>query len=342
MRWIKNIALIGAGGCLFAIVLLAGLLFYQATTPVSDKPERVIFDIPPGLTLKQISVRLAQQKLIPSASAFRILAYLKNQQNLVKVGEYALSPTQLPSQILDQLTSGKAILYSITIPEGYRITEIDNLLKQSRLVKDDEFIRHTQDPQLIRQWAIPTRSLEGYLFPETYNFSRYTGAQKIVETLLDTFKDRVLKKEYLDRARALGFTFHEIVTLASLIEKETGVDEERKLISSVFHNRLKKRMRLQTDPSVIYALEEFDGNIRKRDLFVDSPYNTYRYSGLPPGPIANPGLKSVIAALFPVRTNHLYFVSKQDGSHYFSSTLEEHNRAVKKYQLQRVNRAGNN
>ena len=130
---------------------------------------------------------------------------------------------------------------------------------------------------------------------------------------------------------------HEFITLASLIEKETGLDSERKLISSVFHNRLRKNMRLLTDPTVIYAIKKFDGNIRKRDLKIDSPYNTYRYKGLPPGPISNPGIKSIEAAISPIRSKHLYFVSRQDGSHHFSNTLVEHNRAVKKYQLRKVN-----
>ena len=136
----------------------------------------------------------------------------------------------------------------------------------------------------------------------------------------------------------MGFSYHEIITLASLIEKETGKDSERKQISSVFHNRLKKNMLLQTDPTVIYVIDIFDGNIRKRDLKIDSPYNTYLYKGLPPGPIANPGLKSIIAALYPANTSNLYFVSKQDGSHKFSATLNEHNRAVQKYQLRKIGR----
>ena len=133
-------------------------------------------------------------------------------------------------------------------------------------------------------------------------------------------------------------SLHETITLASLIEKETGKDEERKHISSVFHNRLRKKMHLQTDPTVIYAIQGFDGNIRKKDLSIDSPYNTYRYGGLPPGPIASPGLKSIIAALNPIKSNHLYFVSRKDGSHHFSSSLKEHNRAVRKYQLRKVKR----
>ena len=156
--------------------------------------------------------------------------------------------------------------------------------------------------------------------------------------MVDTFKQRALKQEFLNRAREIGFSFHEIITLASLIEKETGKDSERKQISSVFHNRLKRDMLLQTDPTVIYALENFDGNIKKRDLKIDSPYNTYRYKGLPPGPISSPGLKSIIAALYPANTPNLYFVSRQDGSHQFSSNLNEHNQAVRKYQLRKISR----
>ena len=156
--------------------------------------------------------------------------------------------------------------------------------------------------------------------------------------MVETFKERALKQEFLKRAGDMGFSYHEIITLASLIEKETGKDSERKQISSVFHNRLKKNMLLQTDPTVIYAIDVFDGNIRKRDLKIDSPYNTYLYKGLPPGPIANPGLKSITAALYPANTSNLYFVSKQDGSHKFSATLNEHNLAVQKYQLRKIRR----
>ena len=153
--------------------------------------------------------------------------------------------------------------------------------------------------------------------------------------MIKTFKKRVLKVEILKRATELGMTIHETITLASLIEKETGLQSERSLISSVFHNRLKKKMLLQTDPTVIYAISNFDGNIRKKDLSIDSPYNTYMYPGLPPGPIASPGMESIIAALNPAESSYLYFVSRQDGSHQFSKNLKEHNQAVNRYQLRR-------
>jgi UPF0755 protein len=185
---------------------------------------------------------------------------------------------------------------------------------------------------------ITSDSLEGYLFPETYHFSKHTSEQKIVQAMLNTFKQRITNGDILDQIQKSDMSLHEVITLASLIEKETGMNDERKHISSVFHNRLRRNMRLQTDPTVIYAIEEFDGNIRKKDLNIDSPYNTYRYKGLPPGPIANPGIKSIVAALNPIRSNHLYFVSRKDGSHHFSSNLREHNRAVQKYQLKKVTR----
>ncbi|MFQ5717561.1 MAG: endolytic transglycosylase MltG, partial [Nitrospinales bacterium] len=195
------------------------------------------------------------------------------------------------------------------------------------------------DRSLIDSLDIPGENLEGYLFPETYHFDKNTDERAIVKTMVDTFKRRALKPEYLDRARELGFSFHKIITLASLIEKETGREDERELISAVFHNRLRKNMRLQCDPTVIYALKNFDGNLRKKDLGIDSPYNTYRYAGLPPGPIANPGLESIRAALYPASANYIYFVSKQNGSHEFSSALADHNRAVRKYQLKKSGRS---
>jgi UPF0755 protein len=157
--------------------------------------------------------------------------------------------------------------------------------------------------------------------------------------MVDIFKKRVINPETVQRMEELNFDMNQTLTLASLIEKETGLDRERQMVSSVFHNRLKKNMRLQTDPTVIYALADFDGNIRKKDLSIDSPYNTYKYAGLPPGPIANPGLKSIQAALHPADTNYLYFVSKNDGSHRFSSNLDDHNHAVAEYQLRKPGRS---
>jgi len=303
---------------------------------MSDDSQLQVFEVVPGMTLKKVSQELSRQNLIRSASAFQAIALIQDKQKHIMVGEYHVSPSMLPADILRRITSGKTVLYPITIPEGYRITEIADLLVKHGLADKENFLQQTKNMELVT--GVPADSLEGYLFPETYHFGKFTTEATLVKIMIDTFKERALKKEFLQRARKIGFTYHEIITLASLIEKETGKDSERKQISSVFHNRLKKNMPLQTDPTVIYAIENFDGNIRKRDLKIDSPYNTYRYKGLPPGPIASPGLKSIVAALYPETTTNLYFVSRQDGSHQFSATLNEHNRAVQKYQLRRVRR----
>ena len=335
-RWIKRIFLTGFWGFLALVWIVIGLFYYQASRPASEKNQTMIFEIQPGMTLKQVALELSRQGLIRSPSAFQAIAYIQAKQKQVMVGEFSLSPSMPPSKILLQITSGKTILHPVTIPEGYRITEIATLLHSEGLADKEFFIRQTRDKSLIRPLGIPADSLEGYLFPETYHFSKFTPEKKIVQKMVDTFREQVLIPQLLMSAKKSSLSWHEIITLASLIEKETGLDSERKIISSVFHNRLRKNMRLQTDPTVIYAMEKFDGNIRKRDLKIDSLYNTYRYKGLPPGPIANPGLKSIVAAISPIKSDHLYFVSRQDGSHHFSSTLIEHNRAVQKYQLRKA------
>ncbi|MBT5027579.1 MAG: endolytic transglycosylase MltG [Nitrospinaceae bacterium] len=335
-RWFKKVFLTGFWGGLILVWIILGLFYYQGSRPVSSDPSTQVFEVQPGMPLKRVAQELFHNGLIHSPSAFKVIAYIQNKQTQVMVGEYSLSPSMLPSEILLRITSGKTVLHPITIPEGYRITEIATLLHTEGLADKNVFIGHTRDQKLIRSLGITAESLEGYLFPETYHFSKFTPEKKIVETMVATYKSHVLTPELLKQAKESSLSWHKIITLASLIEKETGLETERKIISSVFHNRLRKNMRLQTDPTVIYAIEKFDGNIRKRDLKIDSPYNTYRYKGLPPGPIASPGLKSIVAAISPVESRHLYFVSRQNGSHYFSSTLKEHNRAVRKYQLNKT------
>ena len=336
-RWITKVFITGFWGLLVLIWIVISLFYYQGTRPASQDSRSITFEVQPGMTLKQVTLELFNQKLILSPSAFQAIAYIQDKEKQIMVGEFSLSPSMLPTEIILRLTSGKTILYPLTIPEGYRITEIASLLDTQGLASSEVFILQTQDKDLIKSMDIPTDSLEGYLFPETYYLSKLTPEKKIVQKMVNTFKEKVLKSQLLKSTKESPLSLHEIITLASLIEKETGLDSERKLISSVFHNRLRKNMRLQTDPTVIYAIEKFDGNIRKRDLKIDSPYNTYRYKGLPPGPISSPGIKSIEAAIFPIKSNHLYFVSRQDGSHHFSSTLVEHNQAVKKYQLRKVN-----
>jgi len=326
----------GFWGLLVIIWIILGLFYFQASRPVSDNNQLQTFEIKHGMTLNKVSKELSHQGLIRSSSAFQAIALLQEKQKLIMVGEYNISPSMLPMEILQRITSGKTILHPVTIPEGYRIIEIGDILEKNGLADKEMFIKQTKNIELLK--GIAKISLEGYLFPETYHFGKFTNEKSIVKIMVDTFQERALNKKFLNRASEMGFSYHEIITLASLIEKETGKDSERKQISSVFHNRLKKNMLLQTDPTVIYAIENFDGNIKKRHLKIDSPYNTYRYKGLPPGPISSPGLKSIIAALYPANTSNLYFVSRRDGSHQFSSTLNEHNQAVEKYQLRKIGR----
>jgi len=326
----------GFWGLLVIIWIILGLFYFQASRPVSNNNQLQTFEIKHGMTLNKVSKELSHQGLIRSSSAFQAIALLQEKQKLIMVGEYNISPSMLPMEILQRITSGKTILHPVTIPEGYRIIEIGDILEKNGLADKEMFIKQTKNIELLK--GIAKISLEGYLFPETYHFGKFTNEKSIVKIMVDTFQERALNKKFLNRASEMGFSYHEIITLASLIEKETGKDSERKQISSVFHNRLKKNMLLQTDPTVIYVIENFDGNIKKRHLKIDSPYNTYRYKGLPPGPISSPGLKSIIAALYPANTSNLYFVSRRDGSHQFSSTLNEHNQAVEKYQLRKIGR----
>ncbi|CAI2718112.1 endolytic transglycosylase MltG [Nitrospina watsonii] len=333
-RYLKTSLLAG-----LLLLLVGGFLFSfwlhsYSTSPLSTSASPAIIEIERGKTLKQVSHQLNDRNLIGNPSGFVLFAYLNGKQNQIRAGEYRLSGTMPPKQILETITSGHSILYTLTVPEGYRILEIAGLVEAAGLGSRERFVAETQNRDLIQTVDAKTEDLEGYLFPETYKFPKNAGEHRIVETMVQTFRDRAYRDTYRQRAEAMNLSFHEVVTLASIIEKETGAPSERQIISSVFHNRLKLNMRLQTDPTVIYALADFDGNIRKKDLSVESPYNTYLYPGLPPGPIANPGLDSIEAALDPADTDYLYFVSRQDGTHKFSTNLNDHNKAVVKYQLQ--------
>jgi UPF0755 protein len=252
----------------------------------------------------------------------------------VKAGEYLLSARLAPARIIEMMVGGKVILYKATIPEGYTLRQIAAVVAETKLVTTEDFLKVAEDAERVRSEGIEAETFEGYLFPDTYYFPKDAGPEKIVTAMVRRFHS-VFGPEWKNRANELGFSVHEIVTLASIIEKETGLPAERPIISSVFHNRLKKRMRLESDPTVIYGIDGFKGNITRKDLTAERPYNTYRIRGLPPGPIATPGARALEAALFPADTVYLFFVSKNDNSHQFSKNIIDHNRAVGKYQLNR-------
>ncbi len=236
-----------------------------------------------------------------------------------------------PAVILDMMVRGKTYLHKVTIPEGYNLRQIAVVISGAGFGTEEDFIKKTTDPSFVSNQGIEAESLEGYIYPDTYYFPKDESIEDIVSATVDRLW-AVFKPEWKERAKELGFSIHQIITLASIIEKETGDKHERELISSVFYNRLKKGMRLETDPTVIYGIKNFNGNITRKHLSAKTPYNTYQIEGLPPGPIASPGYDSIKASLYPAETRYLFFVSKNDGTHYFSANFKEHNSAVNKYQ----------
>jgi len=311
---------------------------HYAETPGSEIDRQVIFAIAPGEGFNQMTARLQSRGVITSPFKFKLLARFKGDDKKLKAGEYHLSASMSPSQVLDVLVNGKIYLYRLTIPEGFNAHQIADEIAAQGLGDAHAFLALVMDPETARQFGIEAKSLEGYLFPDTYYFPRGVSALTIARKMVERFKEQ-FKPAWIQRAHELHLTVHQIVTLASIIEKETGDPAERPLISSVFHNRLKKKMRLESDPTVIYGIKDFDGNLTRRHLNTPTPYNTYTIRGLPPGPIASPGTASIEAALYPAHTDYLFFVSKKDNTHQFSVTIEEHNRAVRKYQLRRHRKA---
>jgi len=321
------------------ILVLAGAGFYVFTdlTAYAQHPQKEgqaekIVEILPGQGFSAVVQTLEKEGIINDSMRFRIIARVKGYDRQIKAGEYLLSLSLSPLEILETIAKGKTYLRRFTIPEGYTMRQIAVAAEQAGLGTESEFMRVCSDAEFIKKSGINADSLEGYLFPDTYFFPKSTGIPNILMTMIRRFRS-VFTAQWEKRAQEMGFSVHEIVTLASIIEKETGIAAERPLISSVFHNRLKKKMRLQTDPTVIYGIDNFDGNLTRKHLETLTPYNTYQIRGLPPGSIASPGEKSLQAALWPAKTDYLYFVSKGDKTHEFSTNLEDHNRAVRKYQL---------
>ncbi|MBI2875357.1 MAG: endolytic transglycosylase MltG [Candidatus Tectomicrobia bacterium] len=333
----KRPTVLGVAVVLFALVgFSCPWLDRSFHTPLTrNKQDQQVVVIPKGLGACQVASLLEERGLIRRASTFYLLALLKGKQGHLSAGEYRLSPGMTPAEILETLSQGKVLLHSVTLPEGITVQDVARLLEGRGLARSARILALSQDRGVLASWGIQADSLEGYLFPETYYFPRGVPETEILRTMVRTFARRFSPADG-ERARQLGLSWHQAVTLASLIEKEAKEPAERSLISAVYHNRLKQGMRLQCDPTVIYALgERFVGNLTRQDLTMDSPYNTYLYPGLPPGPICNPGKESLRAALYPAQTDALYFVSRNNGWHQFSTTLEEHNRAVLSYQPKR-------
>jgi len=325
----RSVALLGAvtlAGC----AALGGTLGWLLR-PASPFPREVVFEVPRGALLGPVARDLERVGVIKNARAFELFARVTRRGNALRAGEYALSPSLPADEVLERLASGAVRTHRVVLPEGLTMHEVAERLAAAGLVSATEFLAVTNDPTVPVVLGVDGTTLEGYLFPETYELAKGLASREIVRLMVEQFLRVWRRIEPLAAER--GLSMREVVVLASLVEKETGAPEERPLVAAVFLNRLRRGMRLETDPAVIYGIENFDGNLRRVHLDDErNPYNTYRFSGLPPGPIANPGEASLRAVLEPADVEYLYFVARKDGTHHFSRSYGEHVRAVQRYQ----------
>jgi UPF0755 protein len=326
VRRVLLLALLGA------VVYVAWYAETRVPVRGADDPPATLV-VPQGASTSSIGLTLRDLRLVAHPMVFRALVLLRGASGRLRAGEYQIEGPVSLEQILEMLVRGEVVRHDITFPEGRTMEDMADLAALRGLDRE-AFLRAARDPGLVRDLDPAARDLEGYLFPDTYDLPRSPATTPaLVERMVQRF--RAVLEPLRPRLARSGLSLREVVTLASIVELETARAEERPRIAAVFLNRLRQGMPLQTDPTVIYALRKagtWDGNIRKRDLDVDSPYNTYRRAGLPPGPIASPGRDALLAALEPAPVKDLYFVSRNDGSHQFSETLAEHERAVDRFQ----------
>jgi len=293
-------------------------------------------EIPQGAGSVAIGGRLVEAGVIRDTTTYRTTLWMTGQGRHLKAGEYRFERAMTPFEVIDKIARGDVYVITVTFPEGLTIAEMAKIFEVHGLGPAAAFVQAASDAAPLREIDPGATDLEGYLFPETYALQRHSDAAKLVQQMLARF-DKVFTPALRQAAAAHNLTVRQAVTLASIVEKETARADERPLVAAVYTTRLRVGMPLQCDPTVIYALTKagrYAGNIHKDDLSLDSPYNTYRYPGLPPGPIASPGRASLEAAVSPAAADYLYFVSRNDGSHEFARTLDEHNRNVHKYQVQ--------
>lgn len=318
-------------------------LFRFAVSPVGGGRDfAVTVEVLKGQSPQTVLETLKQAGVLEDTESMHLLGRVTRRWGDLKAGEYELTGEMTPIQIFGILTSGVSKGLAITIAEGQNMYQIAQLLEAKGLGPRAEFLKLCKSSQFIAKLGLEPspKTLEGYLFPDTYFFPKRLSIEEKITRMVGKFKE-VWTDDFTQRAKAMGLDQAQVVTLASIIEKETGVPEERKLISSVFHNRLKKGMKLQSDPTTIYGIwERYDGNIHRKDLLEKTPYNTYAIAALPVGAISNPGKEAIEAALHPDSSPYLFFVSKNDGTHVFTSKFEDHSTAVKKFQLDRKAREG--
>lgn len=332
----KKVICIAAGFLFTALACLCIGMALFLTHPAERGGQAQTLVVKEGWTLREVAQELKSKDIISNKTLFMLWARVKGYGRSLRAGEYDLSASMPPLRILEKLTRGEIITHAVTIPEGFTMKQIGDLLGQKGIVDKQAFLDLTDSKEIVEEYGFSSPTLEGYLYPDTYQFGRRISPRMAVDTMVRRFREIVEPLE--ERMKEVNMSIEQVTTLASIVEKETGQGKERPLIASVFLNRLRKRMRLASDPTVIYGIKNFNGNLTRKDLEEKTPYNTYVNYGLPPGPIASPGFASIKAVLYPADTNYLYFVSKNDGSHHFSKTLIEHNRAVQTYQKKRRSR----
>ncbi|MBN2224659.1 MAG: endolytic transglycosylase MltG [Deltaproteobacteria bacterium] len=338
MKSIKRILIL-----LLLLAVTAGggtayLVYRTFLIPTGRITQPIIVVVNEGDTLSKAAEELKKRGAILDERLFVTAARYLGAERLIRTGEYKIDSTMSPKDILVMLMKGRIVQYPVTVPEGLNIYQVSDLLAEKGFVDVQEFLRLTKDDRFIESLGVDALTLEGYLFPDTYHVSKGMREQEIITLMVRRYFE-VFNEEKEKSRIPNELTDYETLILASMIEKETGTPQERPLVSAVFRNRLGKEMKLDSCATVIYGIwDRFDGNLTQEDLSTWTAYNTYMNPGLPPGPICNPGRESITAAITPADADYLYFVSKNDGTSYFSSTLSEHNRAVYEYQILRKNR----
>ncbi len=323
---------------LAALVVIAGLAIAgrEILQPYRGYTGQIIVEIPPGMQAPEVASRLVEQGVLAHRWPFLLIYGAYRWRRHLKAGEYLFDQPMRPLDVYRKLIRGEVYFRTVVIPEGSNRFDIARILQQRLGIAPDEFLRVSGDPSPIRDLDPQAPSLEGYLFPDTYRFEYHSTATHIAMTMLARFRE-VLRQNFQQDLSQPGETLHQIMTLASLVEKETPDPNERAIVAQVFELRLQKKMLLQCDPTVAYAAEMAHlpaAPITEGDLNLQSPYNTYVHTGLPPGPICNPGKASILAAVHPASTHYLYFVSNNQGGHRFATTLAEHQRNVARYRKQ--------
>jgi len=326
-RYITFISLVA----LLIIVLITIKMIKGTISPAGTSGEErfVEFRVENGESTSKVAERLEEEGIIKSRFLFKMIAKIKGRDRKIQAGLYHLSTNMSITDVLDILTNGAIYTIDVTIPEGFTTEMIAKRLSEKGLADEKKFLELCQKPELFDGIPKGVKTLEGYLFPDTYKFGPDTTEEEIIKTMIGKFKSvyEEVSKGYNGKLNE-----NQIITLASIIEKEAYYDREKPVISAVFQNRLKKGMRLESCATVLYVVKRPNGPVYYADLKVDSPYNTYKYSGLPPGPISCPGAGSIKSALYPENNDYLYFVSLGDGTHHFSKTFAEH----EKYRLEKV------